>query len=687
MLILILDSTALLKLDSVSFNTPHRLLVPAETHSVLINNTPFHPYICSVLPLTQQEIDAGRVEIHMTRDDGRTEQRDAWIGTMARPPQSYTAFSVQALRLTADHLLARGLPLSLALSHVHAMAAAAPLDGKALSNGAGIDDPIAATIAPHFDTILYRTAYPDLGGAAGALSDTALLLHYCKTGWREGRNPSSTFDSLFYLTSNPDVAAAGINPLWHYVVAGRAEGRRAQPEDRHGQAIRRMLPALQRRDDGEPPLAITRLSRTRLAEAVAVDIRASTGGSELHASIRSVRGVVLAISHSLDARAIGGRVILIPYERKRFNALGYTYIHIQPGVPSLSIDREGVAGRLIEVSVNGIQAGLTDYDELAQVLSETFSDRAIDRVFTIHGFLGHRIDGLIALQQAVRAGRNWLWVHDFSSICANHLLLRNDVSFCGAPPPDSPACRICLHGETRSAHSRRLGRLFAAIDLQVVAPSQSALDLWRKSTPLPTLPTRVVPLSRWVEQGARHLLDDEATLGLPGVPVRVAFVGTPTFHEGWEIFEELVQALRVCPSYRLHHIATPACFRRLSGVTEVPVVEMQDGLPNISDALKTHGIDLVLVLTVSPETFSFSTREALAAGADVVALDDSGDAAATVSQLGRGRTFATDRALLEFFTSFDAVHYVRSRLREGIMTGRFVYDAAMAIPIPDEMGG
>jgi hypothetical protein len=61
----------------------------------------------------------------------------------------------------------------------------------------------------YFDTTGYLTVYPD----------------YDAWGWLEGRDPSTYWDTDLYLARNPDVAAAGINPLAHYLAYGRYEGR------------------------------------------------------------------------------------------------------------------------------------------------------------------------------------------------------------------------------------------------------------------------------------------------------------------------------------------------------------------------------------------------------------------------------------------------------------------------------
>ncbi len=74
---------------------------------------------------------------------------------------------------------------------------------------------------PFFDTTYYRKANPD--DAAGADP----LAQFEASGWRQGREPSLAFSDRQYLAANPDVAAAGMDPLAHYLAHGRAEGRPA----------------------------------------------------------------------------------------------------------------------------------------------------------------------------------------------------------------------------------------------------------------------------------------------------------------------------------------------------------------------------------------------------------------------------------------------------------------------------
>jgi glycosyltransferase involved in cell wall biosynthesis len=75
-----------------------------------------------------------------------------------------------------------------------------------------------------FDPAWYRADNPDVA-AAGADP----LTHYIRAGAAEGRRPSPWFDADWYLSRNADVASTGLNPLAHYVLSGAAEMRDPNP--------------------------------------------------------------------------------------------------------------------------------------------------------------------------------------------------------------------------------------------------------------------------------------------------------------------------------------------------------------------------------------------------------------------------------------------------------------------------
>lgn len=49
--------------------------------------------------------------------------------------------------------------------------------------------------------------------------------HYLSIGYKMGLNPSEKFNGNLYLERYPDVAEEGVNPLIHYILFGKNEGR------------------------------------------------------------------------------------------------------------------------------------------------------------------------------------------------------------------------------------------------------------------------------------------------------------------------------------------------------------------------------------------------------------------------------------------------------------------------------
>jgi glycosyltransferase involved in cell wall biosynthesis len=75
-----------------------------------------------------------------------------------------------------------------------------------------------------FDRDYYISQNPDVAQAG-----LDPVKHYFIRGAYEGRNPHRLFDTSYYLTRNPDVSKAGVNPFAHYLVRGAFERRDPHP--------------------------------------------------------------------------------------------------------------------------------------------------------------------------------------------------------------------------------------------------------------------------------------------------------------------------------------------------------------------------------------------------------------------------------------------------------------------------
>ncbi|HTI01648.1 MAG TPA: glycosyltransferase [Acidisoma sp.] len=75
-----------------------------------------------------------------------------------------------------------------------------------------------------FDRAWYVARYPDIAAA-----DLDPLLHFIRFGLTEQRDPNRFFDGAWYLENHPDVSASGYHPLKHYMELGAQSLRRPHP--------------------------------------------------------------------------------------------------------------------------------------------------------------------------------------------------------------------------------------------------------------------------------------------------------------------------------------------------------------------------------------------------------------------------------------------------------------------------
>ena len=160
--------------------------------------------------------------------------------------------------------------------------------------------------------------------------------------------------------------------------------------------------------------------------------------------------------------------------------------------------------------------------------------------------------------------------------------------------------------------------------------------------------------------------------------MRVAYIGYARAHKGWPIWMEVVSRTQSLGAYEFIHLGSHETADTGSGLRHYNV-QTSPGHPDaMVDAVRDLGVDLVLVLSTWPETFSYVAYEALAGGADVVCLADSGNVADTVLRRGRGIVASHEASLFDFFSSLRAVEYVRLCREQGSAAGQLVREGTTA---------
>jgi hypothetical protein len=491
------------------------------------------------------------------------------------------------------------------------------------------DESHVRAVAELFDSDYYLATNPDVRSAG-----LDPLAHFLMTGWREGRNPSRSFDVGYYQRANPDVAATGLNPLVHYGWSGATEGRLpCRPlHTLRSELERARAPSMKVKDwagaaDPNPPLPRHVLTQ------------------QLAAAIVRSQALVVAVSHDDYARSPGGVQNVIRQEQVAAEQLGWVYLHLSPAVPLPTLAAPVSANDFrFRLRLDGEALGVAVAADLTAALTDLRNEEK-PFLLVVHHLLGHAPEVLLELV-GVAIDPAVVWVHDYFTLCANYNLLRNDVRFCGAPPPTTAACSVCVYGTDRAVHLPRVQAFFKATRPLVLAPSAAAIDLWRSRGGLAFRETHVQPL-------ARLTLAPDLVAPISDRPLRIAHLGTRTAQKGWLVFEELALRLAKDPFYAFYQLGVPQGAALPRSIRHVHVEVGPEQPDAMMDAIAEYRIDVVVSWSPWPETFCFAAHEAIAGGAFVVTHRGAGNVAHAIlaNAPEQGLVLDDDAALFDLFTT------------------------------------
>ncbi|MBF0877895.1 hypothetical protein HKD21_13770 [Gluconobacter cerevisiae] len=453
-------------------------------------------------------------------------------------------------------------------------------------------------VAEDFDVRFYRRRNPDIKG-----TDDDLFRHFMTIGWKEGRDPSGRFDVAYYLWANPDVAAAEINPLLHYRLHSATEiRRRLQPHAMERAVLRRCQAVQDRKPFWELQASDKAVDEWYLTSFLAQD-RKNYGRKT---------GLIVSISHDDYRNVPGGVQNCVRDEAAAFASHGWAYLHLFPA-RALSTLAPLHIGEFV-VSLNDQRIGRVTVDTLLKVLAVQKGHYA-HRNLIIHHLLGVMPECVPVIAQEMQAEKSLFWLHDFFTICPSYALMRNDIAFCDAPAPTSPACGICAYGEERQTHLPRIKAMFEALRPEVIAPSHYTLAFWQKKTNLAVSKASVQE---------HAFITDQVTLDtIVSQPLKIGFVGTPVFYKGWDIYRKLAAHFLNDSRYEFFYLGSTA--QDEVNITSLHATVTHDDRNAMQTCIRDNRIDVIVNWSLYPETFCFTAYEALAAGTFLIAPKGSGN--------------------------------------------------------------
>lgn len=371
------------------------------------------------------------------------------------------------------------------------------------------------------------------------------------------------------------------------------------------------------------------------------------GSKTLAAAIRKVcpaghlPTVMLSLSHDNYLTNRGGVQFCVQQESATAKKRRVAYLNLHPSQPLPRLAHvEEDPDTDVDLVLDGTLIGRSAMSEVIKATKVLVGAGACVDV-VVHHLLGYNPEQVTSLVQA-SCKPCWFWLHDFFLLCPGFTLLRNDLTYCGAPPASSNACQLCLYGEERRSHLKRIQAFAAAVDLRLISPSDFMTRHFMAMQLMPSVQITTVPhmevLTYDLPATSQKVVDQ-------AVPPTIAFLGNPAYHKGWQVFRRLSQDPHaLAQGIRFIHLGSENM--AAPGIGWQSVLASADDPGAMIRAVAENSVDFVLHWANWPETFSFTTLEALAAGALVITTPGSGNVAATMQGIEPMLVFDDFKSLL-----------------------------------------
>ena len=192
--------------------------------------------------------------------------------------------------------------------------------------------------------------------------------------------------------------------------------------------------------------------------------------------------------------------------------------------------------------------------------------------------------------------------------------------------------------------------------MKFIAPSDACKEIW--SSVYPEYRDKIIVIYHQKEVGEyrRPQIQNEK--------IRVAFVGKQSSVKGWDIFEKVIETQK--NNNLIYEFYSCGEDREQLEYVKNIKVDFHIGLDAMTQALRDQRIDIVLLLSICPETYSYTYYESKAADTYMLALANSGNIAAQIINVGNGKIFDDKEQLISYLNNAEVVKQDLKQFRESV---------------------
>lgn len=237
------------------------------------------------------------------------------------------------------------------------------------------------------------------------------------------------------------------------------------------------------------------------------------------------------------------------------------------------------------------------------------------------------------------------FIHDYFLLCTNYTLLKNDTIYCGTGCVSKDKCSDCKYLKRSLEKTVKIRNIINNYleRITFIAPSDIAKSIFVNSYSEFINKTIVIP---------HQILIGEYDGNLEKIGDRklnIGFLGRCVNHKGGKQWKEIVRKNKF--KYNFYMFSND--INNDNNVIHINVSYSKDNLNAMVEALRKECIDVVILWSIWPETYSFTFFEAISANCFVITTDSSGNIADMVKKTNLGYICNNMADLIELFDATD----------------------------------
>lgn len=348
---------------------------------------------------------------------------------------------------------------------------------------------------------------------------------------------------------------------------------------------------------------------------------------------------VISISYGNYLIQNGGTDKVIREHQVMFNSQGIDYLFLFPVIRNIKVGKKIRIFRYWGINKNNNFIGLYKIESAFSYIEKNFNQGNKCRALFVHHTWRVQQRDLITILKSFDVPI-YYYLHDFYSICDGKNLIDHDGIYCGYGLNGincKTSCRYYNQSQLNKKNFITLIEIFGE-RLTFVAPSDNTREIYVST--FDKYATRFVSIPHQKLQG-EYFKNNFV------YPIKVAFIGKQVALKGWDDYKGLIDRFGNDPDYEFYYLGTGT-----DAPTNIKVVEVsvrKQGLDAMMNTLRELEIDIVLLLSKWPETYSYTYFEAYAAGCYIITYNCSGNMSDMVKKNGNGTVVSNFYNLKKFF--------------------------------------